>query len=48
VPERATLAIAAAPAAPAGTSKVADADPPTYAEIDAAPAAAVGVEGGAA
>jgi len=40
----AQAAIAAALRAPAGTYNVADADPPTNAEIDAALAAAVGVE----
>jgi nucleoside-diphosphate-sugar epimerase len=40
----AAAAIAAAVRAPAGTYNVADADPPTNAEIDAALAAAVGVE----
>src|SRR4051812_17251618 len=40
----AAAAIAAAVSAPAGTYNVADADPPTNAEIDAALAAAVGVE----
>ena len=40
----AAAAIAAALRAPAGTYNVADADPPTNAEIDAALAAAVGVE----
>jgi nucleoside-diphosphate-sugar epimerase len=40
----AATAIAAALRAPAGTYNVADADPPTNAEIDAALAAAVGVE----
>jgi nucleoside-diphosphate-sugar epimerase len=40
----AAAAIAAALHAPAGTYNVADADPPTNAEIDAALAAAVGVE----
>jgi UDP-glucose 4-epimerase len=40
----AAAAIAAAQRAPAGTYNVADADPPTNAEIDAALAAAVGVE----
>jgi UDP-glucose 4-epimerase len=40
----AAAAIAAAQRAPAGTYNVADADPPTTAEIDAALAAAVGVE----
>jgi nucleoside-diphosphate-sugar epimerase len=40
----AATAIAAAVEAPAGTYNVADADPPTNAEIDAALAAAVGVE----
>ena len=41
----AAAAIAAALRAPAGTYNVADADPPTNAEIDAALAAAVGVAG---
>ena len=40
----AAAAIAAALRAPAGTYNVADTDPPTYAEIDAALAAAVGVD----
>jgi nucleoside-diphosphate-sugar epimerase len=40
----ATAAVGAALGAPAGTYNVADADPPTNAEIDAALAAAVGVE----
>jgi UDP-glucose 4-epimerase len=40
----AAVAIAAAVDAPAGTYNVVDADPPTNAEIDAALAAAVGVE----
>src|SRR4051794_1856413 len=40
----AAAAIAAAVSAPAGTYNVADADPPTNAEIDAALAAAAGVE----
>ena len=40
----AAAAIAAALRAPAGTYNVADADPPTNAEIDAAVAAAVGVQ----
>jgi UDP-glucose 4-epimerase len=40
----AAAAIAAALRVPAGTYNVADADPPTNAEIDAALAAAVGVE----
>jgi UDP-glucose 4-epimerase len=40
----AAAAVAAALRAPAGTYNVADADPPTNAEIDAALAAAVGVE----
>jgi UDP-glucose 4-epimerase len=40
----AATAIAAAQRVPAGTYNVADADPPTNAEIDAALAAAVGVE----
>ena len=38
------MAIAAAVRVPAGTYNVADTDPPTNAEIDAALAAAVGVE----
>ena len=42
--EDAPAAIAAALRAPAGTYNVADTDPPTVAEIDAALAAAVGVE----
>jgi UDP-glucose 4-epimerase len=42
--EDAAAAIPAALRAPAGTYNVADADPPTNAEIDAALAAAVGVE----
>jgi UDP-glucose 4-epimerase len=42
--EDAAAAIAAALRAPAGTYNVADADPPTNAEIDAALAAAVGIE----
>ena len=42
--EDATAAVGAALGAPAGTYNVADADPPTNAEIDAALAAAVGVE----
>jgi UDP-glucose 4-epimerase len=42
--EDAAAAIAAALRAPAGTYNVCDADPPTNAEIDAALAAAVGVE----
>jgi UDP-glucose 4-epimerase len=42
--EDAAAAVAAALRAPAGTYNVADADPPTNAEIDAALAAAVGVE----
>jgi UDP-glucose 4-epimerase len=42
--EDAAAAIQAALRAPAGTYNVADADPPTNAEIDAALAAAVGVE----
>jgi UDP-glucose 4-epimerase len=42
--EDAAAAIAAAMRAPGGTYNVADADPPTNAEIDAALAAAVGVE----
>jgi nucleoside-diphosphate-sugar epimerase len=42
--EDAAAAIAAAVRAPAGTYNVADADPPTNAEIDAALAAAVGLE----
>jgi UDP-glucose 4-epimerase len=42
--EDAAEAVAAALRAPAGTYNVADADPPTNAEIDAALAAAVGVE----
>jgi UDP-glucose 4-epimerase len=42
--EDAAAAIAAAMAVPAGTYNVADADPPTNAEIDAALAAAVGAE----
>jgi nucleoside-diphosphate-sugar epimerase len=42
--EDAATAIVAALRAPAGTYNVADADPPTNAEIDAALAAAVGVE----
>src|SRR5262245_47610438 len=41
----AAAAIAAVMAAPAGTYNVADTDPPTNAEIDAALAAAVGVDG---
>jgi UDP-glucose 4-epimerase len=40
----AAAAIEAALHAPAGTYNVADADPPTNAEVDAALAAAVGVE----
>jgi nucleoside-diphosphate-sugar epimerase len=40
----AAAAIAAALRVPAGTYNVADADPPTNAEIDAALAAAVGLE----
>jgi UDP-glucose 4-epimerase len=42
--EDAAAAIAAAMRAPAGTYNVADADPPTNAEVDAALAAAVGVQ----
>jgi len=42
--EDAAAAVAAAMRAPAGTYNVADADPPTNAEVDAALAAAVGVE----
>jgi UDP-glucose 4-epimerase len=42
--EDAAAAIAAAVRAPAGTYNVADADPPTNAEIDAALADAVGIE----
>jgi nucleoside-diphosphate-sugar epimerase len=42
--EDAATAIAAALRVPAGTYNVADVDPPTHAEIDAALAAAVGVE----
>ena len=42
--EDAATAVGAALRAPAGTYNVADADPPTNAEIDAALAAAVGVE----
>jgi nucleoside-diphosphate-sugar epimerase len=42
--EDAAAAIVAALRAPPGTYNVADADPPTNAEIDAALAAAVGVE----
>jgi len=42
--EDAAAAIAAAVRAPAGTYNVADADPPTNAEVDAALAAAVGVQ----
>jgi UDP-glucose 4-epimerase len=42
--EDAAAAVAAAIRAPAGTYNVADADPPTNAEVDAALAAAVGVD----